>query len=233
LRNDAELIATAYELGPGDAVVEACPGWDVARLLDHVAYIHRWARFAVLNSRPPGTSDIAGRPDGTSRGDWLRIGATALADDLAAADPQADTWHVFPVEQKMWVWCRRQALETAVHRWDAEVATTGRSSLDPQLAGAGIAEYVDLGLPRILQRANVTTPRSSLHVHCTDVAGEWLLWADADGLHSLDEHRKGDAALRGSAEALLLVLMGRADPSALDIVGDPSVVDAWLGLPGW
>ena len=78
-----------------------------------------------------------------------------LADDLAAADPGDDTWHVFPVEQKMWVWARRQAQETAMHRWDAEMATHGTSSLDRVLAAEGVQEYFELGLPRVLSREGV------------------------------------------------------------------------------
>ena len=46
------------------------------------------------------------------------------------------------------------------------------------------------------------------------------------------EHRTGDAALRGTAADLLLVLMGRAPRSSIDLVGDSEAADAWLGLPG-
>jgi hypothetical protein len=42
-----------------------------------------------------------------------------------------------------------------------------------------------------------------------------------------------DAAIRGPAETLLLVLMGRADERDIDVVGDPLVADGWLSLPGW
>jgi hypothetical protein len=42
-----------------------------------------------------------------------------------------------------------------------------------------------------------------------------------------------DAALFGPAESLLLVLMGRADRPAVQIVGDANVADDWLSLPGW
>ena len=47
-------------------------------------------------------------------------------------------------------------------------------------------------------------------------------------------HQKGDAALRGPAEAILLRLWGRESPRAdqLSPVGDESVLDAWLGLTG-
>jgi hypothetical protein len=45
-------------------------------------------------------------------------------------------------------------------------------------------------------------------------------------------HRKGDAAIRGPAEAILLAVMGRTDGADLDVIGDHSAVTAWLELPG-
>jgi hypothetical protein len=48
------------------------------------------------------------------------------------------------------------------------------------------------------------------------------------------EHAKGDAALRGPAEAILLRLWNRDSLRAaeLDEVGDPAVAAAWLAVPG-
>ena len=48
------------------------------------------------------------------------------------------------------------------------------------------------------------------------------------------EHRKGDAALRGPAEAILLKLWNRDTPRnhELSPVGDESVLAAWLGMAG-
>ena len=47
------------------------------------------------------------------------------------------------------------------------------------------------------------------------------------------EHAKGDAALRGPAESLLLRLWGRAVPDgSVDLVGDPDAASAWLALGG-
>jgi uncharacterized protein (TIGR03083 family) len=243
LRSDTERLARAYELGPATAAVAACPGWDVAALVTHVAYIHRWATAAATNAAAPERGAVDTPSDGDDLAAWLRAGGARLGDVLYAADPDAPTWHPFPVPQQMWVWERRQALETAVHRWDAEVATTGSSSLDPGLASAGIQEYFDLGLPRVLQRGplpdGTDVAGSSLHVRCTDTTGEWLVTASADpsGTVSVrtdpEVRDDGDATVRGTAETLLLVLMGRAGRDRIDTGGDETVVDAWLGLPGW
>jgi hypothetical protein len=90
----------------------------------------------------------------------------------------------------------------------------------------------------VLTREHVVPPSTSLHVHCTDGgldpgAGEWIVWSEDGEYRFAHEHRKGDAALRGPAADLLLVLMGRADRTSLDVVGDPAAAAAWLDLPGW
>ncbi|HRE02628.1 MAG TPA: hypothetical protein PLV68_15105, partial [Ilumatobacteraceae bacterium] len=54
----------------------------------------------------------------------------------------------------------------------------------------------------------------SVHIHCTDVAGEWTLLpgdppAQAGEYVVTREHSKCDCAMRGSASDLLLVLWRR------------------------
>ncbi len=231
IQADAERIAAAAERGPLAAPIAACPGWDLRELVIHTGMVHRWATHAIVHARPP---EVEVEPDpGEDLAAWMRDGASLLADALVAADPDAETWHPFPVERTIRVWGRRQAQETAMHRWDAEVAVFGSSSLDPEQASEGLQEYFELGLPRVLIREKVVPPSASLHVHCTDVSGEWLIWGENGEYRMVAEHRKGDAALRGPAETLLLVMMGRADPSGLDVVGERAAADAWLALPGW
>ncbi len=230
IRDDADRIAIAVERGSLDAPVAACPGWDLRDLVVPTGMVHRWAAHAIEHGAPsPGEREPGADED---LANWMRAGAASLADTLAAADPDGDTWHPFPVERTNWVWGRRQAQETAVHRWDAETAAFGSSTLDADQAAEGLHEFFELVLPRVFVREQVAPPGSSLHVHCTDVAGEWLVWGDGDGYGMVAEHRKGDAALRGPAETLLLVMMGRASVEQADVVGDRAVVDEWLGLPG-
>jgi hypothetical protein len=66
----------------------------------------------------------------------------------------------------------------------------------------------------------------SVHLHCTDVDGEWLLTADADGTDVVTrEHAKGDAAMRGPAHDLLLVLWRRQSLDTIDVIGDRAVAE--------
>src|SRR4249919_287681 len=59
LRADAERMAAAYRTGPVEAPVAACPGWDVTALVEHMAFIHRWADYAVRNAVAAGPEDVA------------------------------------------------------------------------------------------------------------------------------------------------------------------------------
>lgn len=240
VRNDAELLASCVETGDLAAPVAACPDWNLRALVMHTGGVHRWATAAIENGAAPTVLD-GPKPEPTAAGPelgaWMREGATSLADVLAATPLDADTWHPFPYEQKAWVWSRRQAMETMVHRWDAEAATSGGTPFDPALATIGLTEFFEMLLPRALGRKQTAAPDVSMHVHCTDAelpdgAGEWIVWGD-DGEYRMEAvPRKGDAALRGNASDLLLVMMGRADIDTVDVVGDQSAVAAWFALPG-
>ena len=237
IRADADIMSSVIRTADAAASVAACPGWDVERVVGHTGTVHRWATSALLHATPPGPGIDFGPPTDANLAVWIVDGAAALIDTLRSTNPEADTWHPFPLEQQAWVWARRQALETAMHRWDAQTAVGLDSLLDPHLSSEGIHEYLEMGLPRVVSRADVELPISSLHVHCTDVDGEWLIWSDGGIYRMLPVHDKGDAAIRGAAADIWLLLMGRLDrdgvDSSINIVGDAAAADAWLDLPGW
>lgn len=230
---DADRFAVVLGTGPRDAPVQACAGWDVARLAVHLGIIHRWAGHCVVHAEPPSDTDQF-EPGDRDLEEWFAEGVAELAQLLRTLDPSAPTWHPFPVERVAAVWPRRQAHETCVHRWDAERAVGEPNPIDPQLAGDGIDEYFELVIPRLIKRENLAVPVGSFHVHCTDVDGEWLVWNEDGEYRMKRAHAKGDAALRGPAEAILLRLWGRDSPRAdeLSPVGDESAMDAWLALGG-
>jgi predicted lipid carrier protein YhbT len=63
----------------------------------------------------------------------------------------------------------------------------------------------------------------SVHIHCTDVAGEWTIRESDAGLSVSREHAKGDCAIRGAALDILAVLSRQAPLSTVDVVGDAEV----------
>lgn len=228
---DVERLAAVVEHSDPGLPIAACPGWDLQRLVEHLGQVHRWANFCATNGRPP-SADLdppmeAFEPDGVA--DWLRRGGAVLATTLRDLDPEATTWHPFPVEQVARVWPRRQAHETAMHRWDAEHAAGLPATIDAELASDGIDEYLEVLLPRAIGREGNSIPTGSLHLHCTDVDGEWLVRSEDGEYRMVRAHQKGDAALRGPAEPMLLTLWGRSTDRAdeLNPVGDEAVIEAW------
>lgn len=237
---DLARFAAAVRTGPLDAPVAACPGWDLRQLTAHMGHIHRWARLCLLTGENPQVVAFvqpAADASGEDLASWLVKGGERLLATLREIDPQAPTWHPFLIERVAGVWARRQAHELAVHRWDAERATGEPAPIDPELASDGIDEFFEVTHPRTMTRERATPPVGSLHVHCTDVPGEWLAWYETTEEGSryrfTREHAKGDAALRGPAAELLLALYHRPhDADALSPVGDPGVLAGWLETPG-
>src|SRR5205823_4863044 len=115
---DAHALADAARKGI-DAPVPSCPDWKVADLVDHIARVHRWATQIVRDQvaervaypEPPSGVDILG---------WYSEGVGGLLDTLRSADPNSPAWNFTGGPQVAAFWQRRQALETAVHRWDAQ-----------------------------------------------------------------------------------------------------------------
>jgi uncharacterized protein (TIGR03083 family) len=82
---------------------------------------------------------------------------------------------------------------------------------------------------RLHQRSPHKGESASFHLHRTDGEGEWILRA-ADGQAVAEPgHGKADVAMRGPAEGLYWVLMGRGKPQehGVDIQGDPALAAAF------
>lgn len=74
------------------------------------------------------------------------------------------------------------------------------------------------------------TVGGSVHIHCTDVAGEWTIRETSDGFEVSREHAKGDCAIRGAAVDVLAVLTGQAPLSSVDVVGDADVAARFVAV---
>ena len=209
-----------------DAPVTTCPGWSIADLVTHLGRIHRWAR---ANLAIPQDGEMAARTPppgfvGRDLLDWFTDGA----DELMAtfADSDLDVIHpTFAGPRPGAWWLRRQALETAVHRWDVQHALGDAAPIPRDVAADGIDEWL------VLQSARQWTPPhdlvGSIHLHGTDGPGEWLL--RFDGTMEVEVgHHKGDTAVRGALSDLYLLLWGRITTEPLDVIGDDTLLARFL-----
>lgn len=208
------------------AEVPTCPGWRVDDLLRHVSVTHRWSE-RIVRERMTQRAELETPPSHDSLS-WYEAGLALLVATLRDADPTESVWTFSPANRTVGFWSRRQAHETQVHRVDAELATGAVSPIDPAVAVDGIAETLEVMAPRVAKAA--ATAGGTVHLHATDVEGEWLV-RFLDGAIEVElGHAKGDAAVRGSAADLYLWLWGRNDGSTLEVFGDPAAADRLAAL---
>jgi uncharacterized protein (TIGR03083 family) len=215
--------------GAMDVSVPTCPEWTLADLLVHLGLVWGWAAETVATkTRAERGQAPESRTDQELRG-WAKGQAERLVDALRSADPDAGCW-TFGTPRSVRFWYRRQALETALHAWDAERATGTPSRIDPEVAVDGIDEHLNVLVPRTVRlRPDVWTGQS-VHLHCTDAEGEWVVRLGPGGeVATRRAHAKADVALRGTAEALWLWCTNRATPEELAIerYGDQEITARW------
>lgn len=90
--------------------------------------------------------------------------------------------------------------------------------MTPEQASASIDDFLHHTL-----NAGEGPVGGSVHIHCTDVAGEWTIREADDGFVVSREHAKGDCAIRGAAADILGVITRQASLSSVDVVGDADV----------
>jgi uncharacterized protein (TIGR03083 family) len=227
LARDSALLADAADAaGPG-ADVPTCPGWNVEDLVRHCTSGDLWARTIVETGNRASHDLPADAPTGAALVPYFRDGARALVESLAATDPTASVWTFAASDRTARFWYRRRAQETSVHRFDAQTTAGDAAPIDAELAVDGIDEFLTVFVPRMADA--VATDGETLHFHCTDVPGEWLVARDGEEVRVTREHAKGDVAARGSASDLLLFIWGRIPPSRLEVFGDAAALERFRG----
>jgi uncharacterized protein (TIGR03083 family) len=232
IRRESVALADALRDDGGDpsTPVPACPGWTITKLVKHTGTAQRWA-CAIVEARAtepvsPKSLDL-GLPtdaDTATLADWIAAGGAHLADVLDAVDPGLRVWS-WAGDDRAGFWSRRMAHETAMHRWDAQDARGTAEPIDGDLALDGIQERFDnLSATTARGGAAMTGSGETVHLHCTDREGEWLVRLGPDGAEVSRGHAKGDVAARGSASDLLLMVYGRVPADAVEVFGDAALL---------
>jgi uncharacterized protein (TIGR03083 family) len=147
--------------------VPSCPEWVVTDLVLHLGMVHRLVARVVSErmQQPPARGDRSWRgPAGEWAGwlppgraprqdpvparllDWFGAGAAQLAERFRAAEPGERVWTWSP-DHSVGFWQRMQAIEAAVHRWDAENAVGTAGPLDAALAVDAIGQTFEVMAP--------------------------------------------------------------------------------------
>ncbi|MCW2613719.1 MAG: maleylpyruvate isomerase family mycothiol-dependent enzyme [Frankiales bacterium] len=214
LERDAEAFVAALRSTDLDAPVAACPEWALRDLAVHLGRVHRWAA-GIVRTGERGAADAVAPAD-ADLADWLADGAVDLLAALRL--PERECW-TFAGRGSSAFWVRRQALETAVHRVDAQRA--GGAEEDPvpdDLAEDGIDEVLEVMLPRQVSLGRIAEPATGLT----------LVTGTTRQLGSVAP----TAEVSGPAGAVLLLLwrrLPRTDPR-LQVTGDAAALDSLLDV---
>jgi uncharacterized protein (TIGR03083 family) len=215
-----------------DAPVPPCPDWTLRDLVCHLGSVYEWISGHVVREatdRPAPRVDHVPAP-GEDLIAWWDARLAELTDALAKVDPQMPAWNWAPQAKTASFWHRRAALETTVHRWDAQIAVGHAEPIEASLAADGVAEVLDSWLPA--GRRKGPTDRSGMvHLVSTDPPNEWFVrlrgagvaLLDTDTILDTDSHHERVAAA-GPASDLLLALYGRVGFDVLEISGDASLL---------
>jgi uncharacterized protein (TIGR03083 family) len=225
LHDDRERLAVIDEHDL-DRIVPSCPEWDLRQLLIHVGRVNRWAKVAMELAPDAEYPRFGPRPDeDESVVTWVQDGLADLITYLESTDLDAACWtFVGPGTRRFWA--RRQAMEVAVHRWDAENAVGTPSPIDADIAADGVEEWLDVQSARWFKGGDPIS--GSVHLHATDGEGEWFVEVDGDRLDWRSGHHKGDVAVRGDRSDLMLLAWRRRDPSEMEVLGDGAFLDEFL-----
>ncbi len=197
-----------------DAIVPTCPEWNNLELLNHMKMVWWFAASQIA----AGNEHERTVPSDEMKNSPLEQ-LEHLLDTFQINDFSSPCWS-WTTNRTVGFWVRRMAHENTVHNWDTEGTLGAHSSVPPLLAVDGIEEKL------FMHPADADFPDASIHLHCTDCEGEWMLASSGGELEIKREHGKGDAAVRGRAEDILLYLWGRGQEN-LECFGDEEVINAW------
>lgn len=258
VRHFGEEVAAfeaAAQKAAGEAVtpeVPSCPGWMMTDLILHLGSVHRFAARVIgerLQQPPCGDAARTGLPDDWAAWlppgradasvpvpaallDWFRAGAEALEERLFLASPDEPVW-TWSEDRTVGFWQRTQAIEAAVHRWDAQRAVGDAATIDSPLATDAVRQSLEVMVP--LLRAEAKAPPGD---------GEHFRFRRTDGPQSWTIRFRGDAVvlgppggaggsdieIAGRASDLALFLWKRPVTGQLDILGNTRMLRRYFEL---
>jgi uncharacterized protein (TIGR03083 family) len=237
ISREGEQLAAAASRARLDDPIPWCPGWDTRDLLRHLSEIHLWAASHVARRAVrDGASELVDLeaawpdlaifwPDDETLIDYYVATNANLVAELESAPSDLATWTFLPAPSPRQMWARRQAHETAIHRFDAESATASVSGFDPTFASDGIDEILTAMAPRAdeLPLESCVT----MAISPSDVEERWVVTLGPDGIDAVRADGPADLVLGGLASDLYLAVWNRGDDTAITLTGDPAVLDIW------
>lgn len=231
--------------------VPSCPGWVVTDLVLHLGLVHRMLARVISErmQQPPVQGDkswlgLAGQwqewlppghapqdsPVPAALLDWFQAGAATLQELFRAADPGERVW-TWSAEQSVGFWQRMQAIEAAVHRWDAQNAVSAAEPINAALAADAIPQTFEVMAP--FRRTVAKAPPGQgekFAFRRTDGPGAWAVRFDGDAVLPGAPEGDYDVQISGTASDLALFLWQRDVTGRLEVRGDSSLLSRYYAL---
>lgn len=226
----AERFAVALAHADMSASVPACPGWATYDLACHVGNTHAWAATIVETGRSaPGQNDAPASRRPRAVCDWYTGKAEDLYEVLRVADPAEPCWNFAHVDETVAFWQRRQTLETLVHLVDLDQAHGRATALSPEVSTEGVAEVLEVFLPRMHAKGYAAELGAPLTVRTLDTDHVWTLTPRHGAAPYVAVRTEpGADLLEGTAADLLQVLWKRLPADTVAWVGNHERIGAFL-----
>ena len=234
---EAKLFAQAAGQGGLDVDISTCPGWNMRELVRHLIEIHLWAAAHVAQPHDkPWVDDLAELavfwpelgvfwPEDDELVDWyLKVNAN-LVTSLESAPLDVGAFTFLPAPSPLAMWARRQAHETAIHRFDAENGAGIASTFDPVFAADGVDELLAAFAPRKNELSIATA--QAMVVRATDTDDVWHVTMAPDGISTVRSDGPADVTLTGDASDLYLALWNRTRDANVTVTGDQELLEYW------
>jgi uncharacterized protein (TIGR03083 family) len=237
---ELHLAALAHECdaifdASGDALeapVPTCPDWHLSDLVAHLGGVYTFWHTQLEAASPEARAEPASRgvTAGSDLLDWFADAGAGLQIALADRDPAEPCWNWSGADlTARWV-CRRMALESAVHRFDAELAVDSPAVVDRDLAVDGMDEWLGVHLAADVPAAPGASLGGVLCLACADAPAAWTVEVAGGRLRYREGRGPADAVLVGPASDLYLFSWNRRPLDVLDLTGSREVAAAWSSL---
>jgi uncharacterized protein (TIGR03083 family) len=233
LERECDLILDASAEENLELPVPTCPEWRLSELIGHLGDVYSFWQCQLGAASPEAPAEPPARAELTGREltEWFERSCESLRAALASHDPEDPCWNWSGAElTAAWV-ARRMALESAVHRYDAELCLDAATAIDRDLAVDGIDEWISVHLATDVPEAPEATLGGVLCLSCADASAAWTVEIAGGRLRWREGSGPADAVLVGSASDLYLYCWNRRPLDVLALTGSREVALAWTSLP--
>ncbi len=217
---DTDRLVAMGERGLKEQV-PACPGWDVAEVLWHVAGVfeHK-VRLMADNAWPDPWPPEWGFGDDEEIA-FLQSAKTHLFEEFARHQIGEQT-QTFGADTTIAFWVRRMACEIVIHRLDGEQAHGETTAIPDDIALDGIDEVLQVMLAGPWWQERVQTDHPVDAVVAVEASGHrWVCDVQRTAVTvTADTSRPAAVTISGDPEAVLVWLWGRTGDNAVTTSGD-------------